>query len=271
MQESIGKFIERKNNFLESREGQRLHVSDRLITIDGVDGSGKDTISEQLLRKMKEKFGDNNVVKIDVTHFLDSNNETTQLGNRVIGEKEHIGYFNERKQLINLDSSDHSQSKDQQIDKAFIAGVNRAYTDKVIPALESGKIVIIPRSELNLLRFALQEKNRDKIDRESKCLLDGTTTAGVLAGNRIFVTISPEDVIKNIETRGTQTHLDPKDVQQAEIFVRTQAEAEKFITDMPSDKEVNIIRIENNTVENEDVKKHVEKLCEDIVKSLDIK
>lgn len=271
MKESINEFIGRKSHFLESREGQNLHVADRLITIDGVDGSGKDTISEHLLQKMKDKFGDDNVVKIDITHFLDSDGENTELGNRVVGEKGHVGYFNERKQLNKSRDENLSKSKDQQIDKAFIAGVNRAYTDKIIPALESGKIVIIPRSELNLLRFALQEKNTDKIDRESKYLLDGTTTAGVLAGNRIFVSVSPEDMIKNIQARGVQTHLDPKDLQEAEIFVKTQTEAEKFVTELPSDKEVNIIRIQNDMVESEDVKNHIEKLCDDIIKSLDIK
>lgn len=270
MKESINEFIVRKRRFLESREGQSLRVVDRLITIDGVDGSGKDTISEYLLQKMKERFGDDNVVKIDVTHFLDSNGENTELGNRVRGGRGHIGYFNERKQLDNLDTN-LSNSKDQQIDKAYIAGVNRAYSDKVIPALENGKIVIIPRSELNLLRFALQEKNTDKINRESKHLLDGTTTAGVLAGNRIFVSVSPEDMIKNIKARGVQTHLDPKDLQEVEIFIRTQMEAEKFVTELPSDKEVNIIRVQNHMVESKEVKKHIEKLCDDILVSLDIK
>ena len=271
MKESIEQFIHRKNQFIESREGPILHVAEKLITVDGVDGSGKDMISECLLEKLEEKFGNENVVKIDITHFLNNNNEITELGNRVTGKNGHIGYFNERKQLDSLNEEDSSKIKDQQIDKAFIAGVNRAYTDKIIPALENGKIVIIPRSELNLFRFTLQEKNIEKTNRETKYLLDGTTTAGVLAGNRIFISISPEDMIKNIETRGVKTHLDPENLEEAEIFVNTQKEAEDFISQLPTDKEVNIIRIENNIVEKGEVKNHIEKLCDEIIKSLNIK
>ena len=268
MEESIENFIKRKNKFTESREGHNLHVFDRLVTIDGVDGSGKDTISEYLLKKMKERFGEENVIQIDVTHFKDNEGRVTGLGERVFGDNGQDGYFNVRNGAKKINNQELFDLKDQQIDKAFIAGVNRAYTEKVIPALESGKIVIIPRSELNLLRFALQENNKEKIDREIKYLLDGTTTSGIIAGNRIFVHVNPVDMLRNIEMRGNRTDLDPKDIQDAETFVKTQSEAEDFFTGLSSDKEVNFIRVENNTVDTKDIKNHMEKLCENIINSL---
>ncbi len=100
MKESIQEVVERKNKFLESREGYSLHVAERLITIDGVDGAGKETMADVLLRKMMEKFGNDAVIKIDITHFVGSDLETTEIGNRVHGKKGHAGYFKERTILV---------------------------------------------------------------------------------------------------------------------------------------------------------------------------
>ncbi len=102
-------------------------------------------------------------------------------------------------------------------------------------------------------------------------MLNGTTTAGVIAGNRIFITVHPEDMIRNIAGRGIQTHLDPKDLQDAEVFIETQREAERIITELPTDKEVKVIRVQNDFVETSEVRGHIEKICDNIMESLVIK
>ena len=252
-------FIERKREFKESREDFTLHIDRKLIAIDGIDGSGKDLISQKLLEMMRKKHGDNNVVLIDVTHSLDDQGGKTRLG-KVIDES-----FDQKKTVA---KETEMQRVEDRIDATFIATVNRAYTEKVIPALESGKIVIIPRSELNLIRFMLQKKDEKRLSKEKECLINGTTTAGVLSGNRIFISVTASDSFQNIEDRGGRTHLDPKNITETELFVQTQSKAEEIISQLPTDKGVNIVRVQNHRVEKGRINQHIEELCGDIIKSL---
>ena len=167
--------------------------------------------------------------------------------------------------LLKENRIDEANSKDQQIDKGYIAGVNHGYETKVIPALKEGKIVVIAKSELSLVRFAIHEKNTEKMKRDKESIENGTTTHGVWAGNRIFISTSPEDTMKNIEGRESgMSFLDPKSVEEAREFTETQKEAETFIKSMKTDKPVNFVSIKNNRVE-EGFKEHVDEICKKIM------
>lgn len=267
----INSFIKKKRDFFESREGFNLHVEKKLITIDGSDGSGKDTIAVHLVELLKQKYGNNAVVQIDLTHLEDSSGNLTNLGKKMIGDKDNEGFVKEKYRLINENATEYINSKDQQIDKGYIAGVNHGYENKVIPALKEGKIVVIAKSELSLVRFAIHEKNEEKIIRDKKCIENGTTTHGIWAGNRVFISMSPEDTMDNINEReGGPSFIDPKSVEEAREFTETQMEAEEFIKSVKTDKPVNFIPLENNKVEKENLKEHLEILCKQIMEKIDI-
>jgi thymidylate kinase len=267
----INSFIKKKRDFLESREGFNLHVEKKLITIDGSDGSGKDTIAIRLVELLKQKYGDDAVVQIDLTHLEDSSGNLTSLGKKIIGDAENEGFVKEKYRMIEENATDNLNSKDQQVDKGYIAGVNRGYENKVIPALKDGKIVVIAKSELSLIRFAIHEKNEEKMARDKECIENGTTTHGIWAGNRVFISMSPEETMDNINEReGGPSFIDPKSVEEAREFTETQKEAEEFIKSVKTDKPVNFIPLENNRVEKENLQERIDALCKQIMEKIDI-
>ncbi len=67
--EGIQKFIEYKRSV--EKEHPQLTAEPRLITIDGVDGAGKSTITRKLVKKLQETFGDK-VVLVDITNLRGS-------------------------------------------------------------------------------------------------------------------------------------------------------------------------------------------------------
>jgi hypothetical protein len=225
MPESIHTFITRKRETLQKYP--QLTAFSHLITVDGPDGSGKSSISKQLTKNLADIYGEQNVCMFTTTNLKGS------------ADQDRLFRFTH-------DISDHISP--QQIDGMYVAGVNRAYGELIIPALTAGKIVVCDRSEIDLLRYALESKDEHAIQKRLQYLTDGTMTHRFWAGNRVFVSSSPEELWGNLVDRGELSSYDPHSVEEAAMRLFYETESEHIVEQIPCQGQVQYIRVQNKRI-----------------------
>lgn len=244
----IQEFIEHKQNV--EKERPNLTVEPRLITVDGPDGVGKTTLAKALRGKLARSYGEDGVVYADITNLRGSPQQERL---RRIKSKEDVP----ETQLDN---------------KYYAAGVNRAYTEIVVPALEAGKIVVVDRSEVDLLRYALESGDENLVEEREKYIQSGSLTHRLWAGNRVFMSAPPEDIWENLNSRGKLSPYDPQSPSDVERRLQREEEAEQKILAMGNDKdEVNVIEINNRRAEDEEgLALQIEKVTEEVERQLEM-
>jgi len=225
-QEGVPNFFEYKKSV--ERERPLLTAESRLITIDGVDGTGKSTIAKKLAKKLQERFGEDKVILVSATNLSGS------------PKREKLGAL---AKLENITSS--------RLETIYIAGVNRAYEEVIVPALRDGKIVIADRSEVDLLRYAIWRDDKESIQKRVNYIQDGTVTHRLWAGNRIFLESDPNNALANLKLRKHKSLWDPLSPEEAEKNAKAQKEVEKQIESMSHQGEVKITREKVLRVEDE--------------------
>lgn len=198
-----------------------LKVIPNIITIDGPDGTGKTTLSDLVYGFLVKKFGDDNVVLLEATNVRGSPSQ-------------------ERLRLLQQTVGPLWQRENQ----LYSAGVNRAYGDIVIPAIAKGNLVVIDRSEVDLLRYAIQSKNQSVIADRIKYLKGGVLTRGYLAKNRVYVTSTREDVWENLNDRPNRSPYDPQTLEDVDQQLAAQEIAETYIQEIYN-VPPNVIRVKN--------------------------
>jgi thymidylate kinase len=222
----IDSFIKYKNKV--EAEKPILTAEQRLITIDGVDGSGKSTIARLIFETLKKKYGKEKVVWADITNLKGSPKQ-------------------DRLKVI----SKLPGMSDKRVDQLYIAGVNRAYEEIIVPALEKGKLVVVDRSELDLIRYALESENSESFEKRLKSVSDGTMTHNFWAGNRIFIESSAEDIWENLKGRGNLSKYDPQNFEEVKQRISAQKKAEEELLKLDHDGDINIVREINPRLSND--------------------
>lgn len=222
----IQKFIEYKQGV--EKERPFLTAKQNLITIDGVDGAGKSTIARKLAEKLQEYFGKDKVVLVDITNLRGSPKQEKL---RRITKQESIA--------------------ESRLDMFYAAGVNRAYEEIIIPALNEGKIVVADRSEADLLRYAIEHGDETSIEKRKKYIQDGTITHRLWAGNRIFLETDPKDAWENLRNRKHNSQYDPASLEETKVSDKAQQEAEQYIESLSHTGETKIIKENILRIESE--------------------
>lgn len=251
-------FFERQKEFKENYEG--LKNIPNLISIDGPDGVGKTSIVNKVIEILKEKFkeegkDEDDIVRVKYTRY----NDTESLERLT--------------DLIRKSGKDGSWDKDKidHISKVWSAKLNRSYEDHIKPMLAEGKIVILDRSELDLIRACLEWDNQELLEKAINNLKEGALTMGIAPGNRIFVSSSPEDIWANLEERRIKENTkpsfnDPKNEQEVIIRVEKETKAEEITEQI---HKPNIIRVTNKRQE-ENKEEQIEEIAKEIVNNLKI-
>ncbi len=245
MNRELSRFIEYKNAV--EKERPMLVVNNKLITIDGIDGVGKSTIAQVVIQKLNEKFGADAAVLVNPSKFNESE-----------GQKRLFGLIR-----------GGSMSEDR-INKSVVASFNRAYGDIVVPALAEGKIVVIDRSEVDLLRYSIESGDETLVEERKKYISEGTPTHLLWAGNRIFIEANPEDVRDNLSLGGRElSDHDMASIHDVENREEAQKKAEETIASMPHEGEVNVIQVENKRTNDPlEKERYIAELADAIVDKL---
>jgi thymidylate kinase len=256
IEESIKKIQE----FRESFEG--LRTNPRLISIDGPDGAGKTSLIKEVLEKLKEKNKKENKNLEDIIYVKYIDYTDTKSQKRI-------------KELIHKENQKDEKDKDiEKILKFWGTRLNRAYQDHIIPELKKGKTILLDRSEVDIVRGAIEWCSENTVNKFMKYLESGTLTGGVIAGNRIFVSGSPEESWKNLKNRvlvtGHSTHNDPKSLEEMENRIKNEKKAEEIISKIRTKNEQsNIIKISNPRIENETEREvQIKKIAQEIIEKL---
>ena len=223
----------------------RLKVVPNIITIDGPDGTGKTTLSGFFYHFLAKKFGKEYVVLL----------EATNVGGSLSQER-----LRRLHKTVKL-----SWQRENQL---YSAGVNRAYGDIVTPAIAKGQLVVIDRSEVDLLRYALQLKDETVIADRIRYLECGILTRGYLAKNRVYVTSSREDILANLNDRPNRSPYDPQTLEDIDQQLSSQERAEACIQEVYIEP-LNIIRI-NNQRQSNNPKEYLRSIAKYIAENIDL-
>lgn len=219
---------------------RRFTVCDRLITVDAPDGSGKGVFAKIICDQMALKYGKDNVLLAKPTRFDDSP-EARSMQERLMAKKD-----------LASDSVRHNIH--------FMAALMLNYKTVVIPALDSGKIVVVDSSEVRSLAFMLDRGTPSAIASTLRWIRSGTATAGIIAGNRVIVNATPEDCLANIDARGKRDYGDPINIEEAKRRLSCYDIAFASINRLNTDTPVNIIAIDNPRVEIPNISTYLSEL-----------
>jgi len=209
------------------KERPMLTASPRLISVDGIEGVGKTTIISLLAELLEKKYGKENVVLVKVTN-LKGGSKQERLANA----------------LTSRELSEETKNR------IWLTGTNRAYEEKIVPAIEAGKIVLMDRSELDLLRYAVEDGDPALIEGRKRRIADGSITHRYWPGHRVLLNGETHDIHENLSERGsliTTGLLDESDVTKR---LKAEQKAEQMILGMEHCGKQTVIRVSNKRVED---------------------
>lgn len=218
----------------------KFKLEQKLITVDAADGSGKGAYSESLRKQLSAKYGDDKVILVQPTRF-----EVT--------EKSRALYEKLKQQPgLKYDSVRHNLH--------FMAALMVNYRDLIAPALADGKIVIVDSSEIRSLAFMLDRGTDETVHSTLRWIKSGRATAGIAAGNRIFIESTPQDCLANIAARGKTDYGDPTSIDEAIKRYNCYVTANRTIYTLKQDKPSNLLVVNNPRIESSNVTEHIDEI-----------
>lgn len=249
--QTIQSFIDYKRSVL--RRSSNLLPVKNLISIDGVNASGKDTLAITLRENLAGIYGNENVVIADITHFNGSPKQVRL------------------KRILKSRISVVGNKFDDLKDKVFATALNRGYEEMIIPALKEGKIVIMPRSELSLLQFTLLKGSDHFVKRRFNSIVDGTISHRLCAGHRVFLNVTVEDQWKNLINRGEFGLFDPRTLEECTVELISQSEMRQKVDCSPACSNSRILDVNNPHTPSDDLPNHFDALARSIIDGMDLK
>jgi len=217
-----------------------FRTAHNLITVDAPDGSGKGIIASLIRQQLSSVYGCNNVLLVSPNRFYQSP-QALEIGKKL-------------KNQPNLSPSSVRHNSH------FMATAMVNYRTVISPALEAGKIVVIDSSEIRSLAYMLDRGSSDAVRSTLRWIRSGRTTSGILAGNRILVTVSPDDCLANINARGKRDYGDPIDYDEALKRANCYSLSVLYLRGLKQDYPSHWIYIENPRIEVDDVSVYLNQL-----------
>lgn len=225
-------------------EKEVFSIDYNLISVDAPDGAGKSTFVKVLKQELERLYGVDRVVLLAASDFFASE------GARYYGDK-----FAHRGAVVPF-SRKHNLF--------FLGAVNKNYREVIIQALAQNKIVVLDSSEIRALAFMMDMGSADAIDSTAAWLKSGRLTGSLLPGNRIILSIRPEDSAKNLARRPKLDHGDPTSLAEIEKRLACYQMAISEIQNLKTTQPVNWLKIDNPS-EDGDVNTLLQERINDLV------
>ncbi len=175
-----------------------VYPHNKLIGIDGPDGSGKDTLSTHLARNLQYKT--NERVVVCAPNLFETSHSAGNLYDRF----KKIGGYSLDPEIIN---------------KFYLGAFRRNFSEIILPALQEGKWVIMNSSQIRPIAFCLAERSSKVYEMTERLILSGVLNANVIPRNQIVLKSSAEDLHARLIKRGLDSTNDPKTVAANETRI----------------------------------------------------
>lgn len=212
----------------------------RLITVDAPDGSGKGAIALILQQQLALIYGDDQVCLVSPNKF-DQSPKAQEMGKK-------------------LKSQPGLSSRSVRHNSHFMASLMLNYQTVILPALESGKIVIVDSSEIRSLAYMLDRGSPDSVESTLRWIKSGRATSNILAGNRVLIKVGPEDCLANIQARSKQDYGDPASVDEAQRRQDCYTLAIQVAKELKQDRPANWIEVDNPRIKTDNIDSHINQL-----------
>lgn len=229
------KSLERAAFYESIKRGLTVHP--RLITVDGPDGSGKGTYTNEIYRQLSGLCGNDNVVFVSPTRFDQSDAATLVEENLKTHES------------LSPDSLLHNTR--------FMAALRENYRHVILPSLNNGKVVVADSSEIRSLAFIFDWGSLPTVESTLRWLISGRGTQGISAGNRVIIQTPPEDCLANINARGKIDFGDPRNSDEATRRQQAYDGSVEFYRSLNYVGQVNWITLDNPRISNGNVQQQI--------------
>ena len=213
----------------------RFTSNQRLIAVDGPDGSGKSTITRELKKILTEKVGKEKVVVIQPGKF-DETPESMQLQSKL---PQRVG-------------------NPFRTNSVYLAAVSKGFY-KARRALNEGKYVIL---DSGIIRAAEHDSalNGEKAKGSfRRWLISGRLTHFLLPGIQINIKTSEQEALENIRSRG-----DEETPSKIVAIYAAYEDAERNYESIPSQRSsIKKLNIDNKRQMNSNPQKYIAKLIEE--------
>lgn len=206
---------------MKLNEKVKSKLSSKLISVDGPDGVGKGTFSKILLQFLKKKLNES-ILLTSGTRF-----EACKESKTLESEIKEINNSVERNRF-------------------FLLSSQKIYKHKIIPAIDSDKIVILDSSLLRHLAYT-----HSFYGGNSKVFLDtyshvrsGQLNFGISPSVRILLDAPAKDLLKNLNSRGKRDKGDPSIIKEVNQRKKSYYKTTKIIKEIVP-KDTTWIKINN--------------------------
>lgn len=212
---------------IENKNSRRnFNICYSIITVDASDGSGKSTFSKVLKECLSETYPEKDILLVKSTNF-DLSPGAVKCGESLA-----------RRNSLKENSVRHNLY--------YLCAMAENYKQVISEAVNNGKIIISDSSEIRALAYILDKGDNDAISSTYKSIDTGFLTRGILSGNRIILSVSPEDCLFNLQARGKKDCGDPTNLSEVKRRQQCYDTSIDFIKNLaPSD--VNWMFVENRS------------------------
>lgn len=264
-----------------------FEVKDKLIVINGVDGSGKTTLAEFLADAINESLGEGSTVHLNITN-IKGDKGSERLRTMLDRKKEKLKELYEQSGGQITDEIKKMRARVLEMeDKFYTLAINRAYREYVVPLLKAGKYVILDRSETVQIAHALEELEKAKnetipdirkvhyreqiLNWRREKIKNGYITKKILAGWRIFMEPDVEVVWQRLQERerkGKLSLYDPRSKEQVILRMTCQSDAEQEIIGLYDDEKFNLIKTKFSNIPENELSSFYKEECAKLAKKI---
>ncbi len=198
--------------YSRSKEKLGLRVEPKLITVDGVDGSGTSAIADELGKELESRG-----LSVKRIHVPQAGQKAEQ---EILGDREQLD----------------QKTRDEWVNIGYFGVTRRVFMHEVAAALGNFLVVIVTSSDVKNAAIAYAEGHPDQV----RWVSSGSATAGIKPGFRVFIKTSKEIINKVMQERirsGTKGKADPKDDS---VATRIRAFKETCDLIIEAEKELNV-------------------------------
>lgn len=209
---------------MSPKEQLVFKVPPHLVSVDGPDGAGKSKMSDLLAAELEGAF-DAKALVVRPTYFQ------TSTGAQSIGRE-----FSTVKATLQEHSRAHNGF--------YLTAMEANYRTVVLPAVKTGKIIVLDSSEIRALAFILDKGDSEAIRDTLTRITTGTLTCCLQPRVRVILNASADDLLRNLQKKVELDKGDPHNLWEARRRIRSYHQAIDFIRELAVETPTKWITIE---------------------------